>query len=185
MLKLHVIIASTRPGRLGLAVGTWAHGFAQRHGKFDVRLVDLAEVNLPMLDEPKHPRLRQYEHDHTRAWSAIVAEADAYTIVTPEYNHSPPPPLLNAMDFVYHEWSYKPVSFVGYGGLAGGARAIQAVKLTATALKMMPMFEAVNIAFVTQHIEAGAFKPTPAHETAATAMLDELHRWAVALKTMR
>jgi NAD(P)H-dependent FMN reductase len=185
MLKLHVIIGSTRPGRLGLPVGTWAHGFAQSHGKFETRLVDLAEVNLPIFDEPRHPRLKQYEHAHTRAWSAIVAEADAYLFVTPEYNYSAPPSLLNAIDFVYHEWSYKPVAFVSYGGIAGGARAVMMLKQLSTSVKMMPMFEGVGVPFFTQQIENGVFKPTAAQETAATAMLDELLRWAGALKTLR
>jgi NAD(P)H-dependent FMN reductase len=185
MLKLHIIIASTRPGRLGPPIGTWFHAFAGKHDKFAVRLIDLAEVKLPLFDEPRHPRLRQYEHDHTRAWSATVAEADAYVFVTPEYNYSAPPSLVNALDFVYHEWHYKPVGFVSYGGIAGGTRAVQMLKLTVTGLKMMPLMEGVQIPFFTQHIEGGVFKPTPQHETAATAMLDELARWAGALKTLR
>jgi NAD(P)H-dependent FMN reductase len=96
MLKLHVVLTSTRPGRACLPIGTWFHAFAQRHGKFDVQLVDLAVVNLPPLDEPRHPRLGQYEHAHTKAWSATVSAADAFVFVTPEYNYGSPPALLNA-----------------------------------------------------------------------------------------
>jgi NAD(P)H-dependent FMN reductase len=185
MPKLHVIIGSTRPGRVGLDVGKWFFGFAERHAKFQVRLVDLAEVNLPLFDEPRHPRLRQYEHAHTKAWSAVVAEADAYVFVTPEYNYNPPPSLTNALDFVYHEWSYKPASFVSYGGIAGGARAVQALRLTLVSLKVVPMLETLPIPFVTQHIEAGVFKPTEAHEKGATVLLDELFKWAGALQALR
>ena len=150
-----------------------------------MRLVDLAEVKLPFLDEPKHPRLQQYEHGHTKAWSATVAEADAYVFVTPEYNYGPPPALVNALDFVFREWHYKPVGFVSYGGIAGGTRAVQILKLVVTAMKMMPLPEAVAIQFVTQHMEAGAFKPTTAHQTAAGVMLDELLRWSGALQSLR
>lgn len=186
MLKLQVIIASTRPGRMGLTIGRWFHGFAERQGKLDARLVDLAEVNLPLLDEPKHPRFRQYQQPHTKAWSATVAEADAYVFVTPEYNYSAPPALMNALDFLFHEWAYKPVGFVSYGGVAGGTRAVQMLKLTVTGLRMMPLPEGVTIPFFSQHLDpAGAFKPTEAHETAAATMLDELLRWAEALKTLR
>src|SRR3954469_8832993 len=130
MLKLHVIIASTRPGRVGLPIGNWFEGAARRHGKLEVRLVDLAEVRLPMFDEPRHPRFQQYEHAHTKAWSTIVAEADAFVFVTPEYNYSAPPSLLNALDYVFREWHYKPVGLVSYGGMAGGTRAAQMLKLT-------------------------------------------------------
>src|SRR3954467_4525184 len=146
-LKLQVLIASTRPGRVGGKIGAWAFEAAKKHGKFDVELVDLVEVNLPIFDEPKHPRLRQYEHEHTKRWSAIVERADAFVFVTPEYNFGPPPSLLNAMDFLYVEWNYKPVAFVSYGGMSGGVRAVQVAKNTATTLKMAPLYEAVNIPF--------------------------------------
>jgi NAD(P)H-dependent FMN reductase len=185
MLKLHVIIGSTRPGRMGLPIGRWFHGYAQRHGKFEVRLVDLAEVNLPFLDEPKHPRLRQYEHEHTKAWSATVAAADAYAFVTPEYNHSAPPALTNAIDFVYHEWGYKPACFVGYGGIAGGSRSVQMLRLTLLAAKVVPILDAIYLPFAAQQIKDGAFAATEAQETASGAMLDELLRWTAALAPMR
>jgi NAD(P)H-dependent FMN reductase len=185
MDQLHVVIASTRPGRAGLPIGTWFHSFAEKHGKFRVRLVDLAEVNLPLFDEPKHPRLRQYEQAHTKAWSATITEADAFVFVTPEYNYSAPPTLLNALDFLFHEWHYKPVAFVSYGGIAGGTRSVQMLKSTVTALKMMPIPDAVTIPFFSQHLQGGAFKATETHEAAATAALDELVRWSGALKTLR
>jgi NAD(P)H-dependent FMN reductase len=183
--RLHVVIASTRPGRVGLPIGTWFHAFAQRHAKFEVRLVDLAEVNLPFIDEPKHPRFAQYEHAHTKAWSADVAAADAFVFVTPEYNYGAPPALLNAFDYLFHEWTYKPAGFVSYGGAAGGTRSVQMTKQVVTALKMMPMLEAVIVPFYAQHLEEGVFKATEVHEKAATIMLDELLRWTEALRPLR
>jgi NAD(P)H-dependent FMN reductase len=184
-LKLHVILASTRPGRAGEAVARWFHDFAAAEGVFEVRLVDLAEMNLPLMDEPEHPRLRRYQNAHTKAWSAIVDSADAFVIVTPEYNFGPPPSLLNALTYVYQEWNYKPVGFVSYGGISGGLRSVQMTKLTATTLKMVPLVEAVAIPFVNRHLENGRFVAEAAHEKSGREMLAELHKWGVALKGMR
>lgn len=185
MLKLHVIVASTRPGRIGLPIATWFLERAKAHGKFDVALVDLKEVNLPLLDEPKHPKMGQYEHAHTKAWSATVKAGDAFVFVTPEYNFSTSPALLNALDFLYSEWNYKPAAFVSYGGISAGLRAVQMTKQTLTTLNMMPIVEAVAIPFAMKQVEGGAFKANEANDKAATAMLDELLRWAEALAPMR
>jgi NAD(P)H-dependent FMN reductase len=187
MLSLQVIIASTRPNRAGIAVGEWFVVQAERHGAFAVEKVDLAAIALPMFDEPRHPRLRQYEHEHTRRWSEIVDRADAYVFVTPEYDHGAPPSLVNALDYLVHEWGYKPVGFVSYGGVSGGVRAVDMLKQIVTALKMMPMFESVIIPFFTQHLDRDRhlFAPPTVQEDAAVVMLNELLRWAAALKPMR
>ncbi len=185
MLNLHVVVCSTRPGRHGLAIANWFHGFAQKHGKFEARLVDLAEVNLPLFDEPHHPRLRQYTKEHTKSWSATVDAADAFAFVTPEYNFGTPPALVNALDYVLHEWAYKPAAFVSYGGTSGGLRGVQMTKQIVTALKMMPMAETVSLPFFSKHVEDGVFKADEAHERSATAMLDETLRWAGALEVLR
>ncbi len=105
MLKLGVVIASTRPGRVGPSVARWFEERARVHGKFEVQLVDLQEVNLPVFDEPNHPRLAKYERAHSKAWSATVKGLDAFAFVTPEYNYGPPPALLNALNFLFHEWA--------------------------------------------------------------------------------
>lgn len=186
LLKLQVIISSTRPGRQGPAVARWFFEAARRHGSFDVELVDLAEVDLPLLDEPAHPRLREYLHDHTKRWSAKVDSADAFVFVTPEYNFSSPPALINALDYLVQEWNYKPVGFVSYGGASGGLRSVQMTKNIVTTLKMMPMLEAVHIPFFSQFIdEAGEFAAGEGHEKAAAGMLTELARWAEALQPLR
>jgi NAD(P)H-dependent FMN reductase len=187
VLSLHVVIASTRAGRMGPTVGNWFLEQAHRHAKFEVEAVDLAAVNLPLLDEPNHPRLRKYEHEHTKRWSATVDRADAFVFVTPEYNYGTPPSLVNALDYLHHEWQYKPVGFVSYGGVSGGTRSVQMTKQVVTALKMMPMFEAVTIPFFAQYVnkDTGAFAPGKVQEDAAVVMLDELLKWAEALKPMR
>jgi NAD(P)H-dependent FMN reductase len=186
MLKLHVVIASTRPGRVGPVIGQWFHEFAVSHGKFEVELVDLADPQLPLMDEPAHPRLQKYEHQHTRNWSAKVEAADAFVFVTPEYNYSSPPALINALDYLYKEWNYKPVGFVSYGGISGGIRSVQMTKQIVTTLKMVPLVEAVAIPFFSQHMDdTGIFVPNELQTKSATDMLDELLRWAEALKPLR
>ncbi len=187
MPKLQVVIVSTRPGRVGPAIGSWFHDLAREHGGFEVELVDLAEVDLPLLDEPAHPRLRQYQNEHTKAWSARVESADAFAFVTPEYNHGTPPSLVNALDYLVQEWAYKPVGFVSYGGISGGTRSIQMTKLIVGALKMVPLVEGVIIPFFPQHLdkESGAFLPNDMHTASARTMLNELVRWEAALRTLR
>jgi NAD(P)H-dependent FMN reductase len=185
-LTLHTVICSTRPGRVGAAVARWFHGAVGAHGKFDGALVDLADFKLPLFDEPHHPILRKYQHAHTKAWSASVSAADAFAFVTPEYNYGPTPALVNALDYLYGEWNYKPCGFVSYGGAAGGVRGVQMTKLQVTAVKMMPMAEGVGIGPVAGMIDdKGGFTPNEMITKGATAMLEELHRWAVALKPMR
>ena len=184
-LTLHTVICSTRPGRVGLSVAQWFHEIARQHAAFDAKLVDLAEFNLPIYDEPKHPVLQQYEHEHTKRWSASVSAADAFVFVTPEYNYGPPPSLLNALNYVYKEWNYKPAAFVSYGGVSGGLRAVQVEKQTLTTLKMVPIVEAVVIQMVSQQMSEGRFTAKEVQEKSAKPMLDELARWAEALKSLR
>ena len=186
MSKLHIVIVSTRPGRQGPAIGKWFHGFAAQHGKFEAELIDLADFHLPVFDEPNHPRLKQYVHDHTKAWSASVSAADAFVFVTPEYNYGPPPSFVNALNYLSQEWRYKPAAFVSYGGVSGGTRAAQMEKLLLTTLKMVPMTEQVTLPFFNQFInDEGVFTANETHEKSAGEMLDELHRWTEALKPLR
>lgn len=185
-LKLHTIIGSTRPGRLGPSVARWFNDFAVKHGKFDATLVDLADFRLPIFDEPEHPMRQLYKHDHTKKWAASVSEADAIVFVTPEYNFSPPASLTNAISFLSKEWNYKPAGFVSYGGVSGGLRAVQQARLLASTLKMMPVPESVPIPMVFGLLdETGAFKPNELIETSAKTMLDEVYRWADALTPLR
>jgi NAD(P)H-dependent FMN reductase len=186
MPSLQIIIASTRPGRVGLPVAQWFQARAVAHGGFDVELVDLAEVALPFLDEPNHPRLRRYEHQHTKDWSAKIDAADAFAFVMPEYNYGFNAPLKNAIDFLNQEWRYKPVGFVSYGGVAAGTRAVQMAKQVVTTLKMTPVFEAVAIPFVRQFLDdEERLQANEVMEHAAVAMLDELVRVEATLRPLR
>jgi NAD(P)H-dependent FMN reductase len=183
---LRIIVGSTRPGRVGPAVADWIADRAREHGGFDVQVTDLAELNLPILDEPNHPRLRQYVHQHTKDWSEVVEGSDAFIFVTPEYNHGMGAALKNAIDYVYNEWHGKAAGIVSYGGVSAGTRATQMLKQVLASLKVVPVMEAVNIPFVRTHIdEDGRFKPTEAMEASATAMLDEVQRWTEAMRPLR
>lgn len=183
--RLNVIVVSTRPGRVGLPVATWFHQAAVDEGGFDAHLVDLMDFALPVYNEPAHPKLQKYTHEHTKRWSASVAAADAYVFVTPEYNYGPSPSLLNALNYVYAEWNYKPCAFVSYGGISGGLRAVQMTKQIVTTLKMMPIFEAVVVPMVAEQLKDGVFQPNAVQAEAATVLLKELRRWSVALATLR
>ncbi len=179
------MIASTRPGRVGRPVGDWFIDAAQDHGGFEVEVVDLLELNLPMMDEPNHPRFRNYTKDHTKAWSAIVEPADAFVFVTPEYNHSYTAPLKNAVDYLSQEWRHKALGFVSYGGIAAGTRAVQAFKPVAAAVMMLVAQNLVNIAWVHSKIEDGVFVEDADVRAAANAMLDELVHLDTGLSVLR
>lgn len=184
-MRLQVIVGATRPGRAGESVARWFYERAEALGIFELEWIDLAEVNLPIFDEPRHPRLGQYEHEHTKRWSETIDRGDAYVFVTPEYNHSPPAALLNAIDFLSKEWAYKPLGIVSYGGVAAGTRSAQMLKQIAVVLKMMPIPEAVAIPMFSQHLKEGKFTPGEVQEKAVEVMLRELRRWAEALATLR
>ena len=187
MPKLGVVVASVREGRAGLPIAQWFIDRARAHGGFDVTLIDLKAVKLPLMEEPHHPRLQKYQHDTTKAWSAMIAPIDAFVFVSAEYNYSTPPALVNALDHLYVEWNYKPAGLVTYGGISGGLRAAQMLKLTLMALKMVPINEAVPIPFFSQMIdkETGAFKPAETYDKGVVTMLDELKRWTSALAALR
>ncbi len=186
MPRLTVIIASTRPGRAGAVIAPWIIDTAREHGAFDVEEADLAEIDLPMMDEPAHPRLGQYEHRHTKDWSARIAASDAFVVVMPEYNYGFTAPIKNAIDYLHREWAYKPMGFVSYGGVSAGTRAVQMLKQVVTTLRITPVFEAVSIPFFSQFIsDDGVLQPNEVMRDSATAMLDELARVEAALRPLR
>ncbi|HTT30176.1 MAG TPA: NAD(P)H-dependent oxidoreductase [Solirubrobacteraceae bacterium] len=180
-----IVIASTRPGRGGWPVAQWFISRAGEHGGFDVEVVDLVEFKLPLLDEPNHPRLRQYVNPHTQQWSEKVDASDAFVFVTPEYNHGYPASLKNAIDFLHHEWRYKPVGFVSYGGVAAGTRSVEQLQQVVTAVKLYPLIEQVNIPFYQQFIDDGVLRANDVMEQAAGALLDQLVTMEAVLRPLR
>ena len=137
-LRLNVIVTSVRPGRNGPKVGKWVADFARKNSDFEVEFVDLADYELPMLDEPNHPMMQDYQHEHTKRWSEVNAKADAFVFVSPEYNYFPAASTVNAIQTLHKEWHKKPVGLVGYGGVSGGMRAMQSAKILMTTVSMMP-----------------------------------------------
>ena len=186
MIRLKILITSTRPGRVSPLFAGWIECLAKTLPAFDVEILDLAKVNLPFLDEPEHPMKRLYTQDHTKAWSKTIDNADAFVVIATEYNYGFTAVFKNAIDYLFHEWKHKPVAFVGYGGVAGGSRSIQMMKPVLTALNMMPISEAVYLPFYRQFVDAsGQFKPTEEQNKAALTMLAALEKWAIALEPMR
>ncbi len=184
--RLAILATSTRPGRQGIAVAEWFREAAEKHGAFDVDFVDLAEVDLPFLDEPNHPRLRQYTHQHTRDWSARVAAADAFAFVIPEYDYAMPATLLNALQTLSREWAYKPVGFVSYGGVSAGLRSAQMTRGVAASLKMFTLAEGVSLPMFTQFLDdEGRVHPNEVMSDSAVVVLDELAKVEAALRPLR
>jgi NAD(P)H-dependent FMN reductase/GNAT superfamily N-acetyltransferase len=170
------VVGSTRPGRVGPVVANWFASEAERHQFFEVRILDLAMIALPLLDEPEHPSNGIYAHDHTRRWSEMVAGADAFVFVTTEYNRGVPAPLKNALDYLYTEWRDKPAAVVSYGMTSMGLRAAESLRQTISALGMLPVPELVAIA-LRQRIDAhGQIDPDTSMTSGAQAMLDALAR---------
>ncbi len=181
---LQVVIASTRPGRIGPAFARWFVARAEQHGEFEIEVVDLAEVALPFMDEPHHPRLARYQHQHTKDWSATVSRADAFVFVTPEYNYGYNAVLKNALDYLHNEWADKALGFVSYGGVAAGTRSVQQLKQVVSALRMVSVVEAVNVPFAAQFLDdAREVRPNDVMNSSADAMLTELARMTSRLRS--
>lgn len=175
MSTLKIVIASTRPGRLGAPIGHWLAERARAQGSFDrVEVLDLAEIDLPVFDEPHHPKTGTYLHPHTKAWSATVDEADALVFVSPEYNGFPPATLLNAVTYLHAEWTGTPLGVLTYGAGGGGARARQQLELLGSYLKMPVAGSNFGLPNVFGQVADGVFTPAEGNAEAAAALVDEL-----------
>ena len=184
MIRIAIILGSTRPGRKGEAVAKWVYEIAQKRSDADFELVDVKDFNLPLLDEPVSPIMGQYTHQHTKDWSAKIASFDAYVFVTPEYNHATSGALKNAIDFLFREWNDKAAGFVSYGG-AGGARAVEQLRLVMAEVQIATVRNQVLLSLFTDFENFSVFKPAPQHEKSVNAMLDQVIAWGGALKTLR
>ncbi|MCO6496892.1 MAG: NAD(P)H-dependent oxidoreductase [Chitinophagaceae bacterium] len=184
--KLKVIITSTREHRAGIAVANWFVEKVKAYPGFETEVLDLKEINLPMMHEPNHTKLRKYVYDHTKEWSKKIDEADAFVFVMPEYNYGMPPAMLNAIDYLMHEWKYKPAGLVSYGGISGGLRSAQMSKQVLTTVKIMPMSEGIAIPFFINFInDEGVFEPIELVNESYNILMDELMRWTKGLHYMR
>jgi len=184
MIRTAIIIGSTRPNRNGEAVARWVFDIARKRADAEFELVDLRDFNLPLLDEPIPPAMGQYSKDHTKAWSAKIGSFDAFVFVTPEYNHSTSGALKNALDFIYREWNNKSAGFVSYGS-AGGARAVEQLRLIMAELQIADVRAQVMLSLFTDFENMSVFKPDPRHEKSVNTMLDQVIEWGKALKSLR
>jgi NAD(P)H-dependent FMN reductase len=184
MLKIAIIIGSTRPGRNGAAVADWVFEIAKKRNDAEYELVDIADYNLPLLDEPIPPAMGQYTKPHTQVWSAKIASFDGYVFVTPEYNHATSGALKNAIDFLAGEWNNKAAGFVGYGSL-GGSRAVENLRLIMSELQVAHVRAQVALSLITDFENYSVFKPAPYQEATVNTMLDQVIAWSGAMKTLR
>ncbi len=175
MPHIQVILGSTRQGRAGDKVAGWFMQHASTHPDFTAELVDLVGWPLPFFDAPVPPAMQEPQDPQTVAWSAKVSAADAYVLVTPEYNHGYPAVLKNALDHVVRAWRHKPVGFVGYGGPGAGIRAVEQLRQVVIELEMVPSRHQVAIPNVYMAFDATGRLTSPAGpDRQAAAVLDEL-----------
>ena len=184
MIRIAIIIGSTRPGRNGEAVAKWVYETAQKRSDAEFELVDIKDFNLPLLDEPVPPMMGQYSKPHTKTWATKIGSFDAYVFVTPEYNHGISGALKNAIDFLFAEWNNKAAGFVSYGG-ASGARAVEQLRLVLAEVQMATVRNQVLLSMYTDFENFSVFKPDSRKEASVNDMLDQLIAWAGALKMLR
>jgi len=184
MLKVGIIVGSTRPGRKAEAVARWVHEIARKRTDADFEVVDVQDFNLPLLDEPVPPSMGQYSKPHTKAWAAKIDSFDAFVFVTPEYNHGTSGALKNAIDFLFAEWNNKAAGFVGYGG-AGGVRAVEHLRLVMAEVQVATVRNQVALSLFTDFENFTVFKPAVRQEKSVNAMLDQVTSWGGALKALR
>lgn len=182
---LTIIVASIRDGRQGRAVGDWVIAEATKHDGFEVRDADLKVINLPLMTEPNHPRMKNYTQEKTWEWSRMIEDSDGIVFVMPEYNHSLSAPLANAIDYLSQEWGNKPALIVSYGGVSGGHRAAQALRPRLNALGMITMPAQVALPFFTEHIEDGVFAGYESANNSLRDGLNALQKWHGILAPLR
>jgi NAD(P)H-dependent FMN reductase len=184
MLKVGIIVGSTRPGRKAEAVAKWAYDLLKSRKDAEFEIVDIADYKLPLLDEPVPPLMGQYSKAHTKTWSAKIASLDAFIFVTPEYNHSTSAALKNAIDFLFHEWNDKAAGFIAYGS-AGGVRAVEHLRLVMGEIKVADVRAQVMLSLFNDFEAFTTFKPHEQHDKTVHAMADDLIAWGGALKWLR
>ncbi|ADI12537.1 NADPH-dependent FMN reductase [Streptomyces bingchenggensis BCW-1] len=186
MIKIGIILGSTRPGRKGEQVARWVHGAAARRSDAEFEVIDLLDHPLPHLDESASAAVSpgRHQHEHTRAWADAIASFDGFVMVTPEYNHSIPAVLKNAIDYLHAEWNNKAVGFVSYGGV-GGARAVEQLRLICGALQMADVAPQVTLSLRTEFENFATFKPGAHSATALDTLLDQVVAWSTALAPLR
>jgi NAD(P)H-dependent FMN reductase len=191
-MKLQIIVGSTRQTRAADKVVPWIASRAAQHAEFETEVLDLRDWQLPMFSEhfgtigdPSDPT---YSDEIVRRWNRKIAEADAYLIVTPEYNHSVPGELKNAIDSVFVSFAFrnKPMAFAGYSaGVGGGIRAVEHLNQIATEVEAVPLRSTVVLPFVDKAFTDDGEPVDPTTEVSLQIALDDLAWWATALGAAR
>jgi NAD(P)H-dependent FMN reductase len=184
MLRIAIIVGSTRPGRKADSVAQWVFNLANKRTDAEFEIVDIQDFGLPLLDEPVPPSMGQYSKPHTKAWAAKIASFDAFVFVTPEYNHGIPGALKNAIDFLFAEWNNKVAGFVAYGSM-GGARSVEHLRLVMAEVMVATVRSQVALSLSTDFENYTTFKPDSRHESSLKIMLDQVIVWGGALKALR
>ena len=184
MLKIGIIVGSTRPGRRAPEIAEWVLKFAKERTDAEFEIVDIKDFNLPLLDEAIPPSLDKYQNAHTKAWAAKIASFDGFVFVTPEYNHSISGALKNAIDFIFKEWNDKAAGFVSYG-TTGGARAVEHLRGIAAEIMIADVRAHVSLSLFTDFVNFGDFTPAEYHTAQVKTMLGQLVAWAEAMKGVR
>lgn len=184
MIKIGIIIGSTRPGRNSEAVAKWVYQLASTRKDAEFEIVDIKDYDLPLLDEAVPASMHQYEHEHTKKWAEKIGSLDAFIFVTPEYNHAPTGALKNAIDYLYAEWNNKAAGFVSYGS-AGGVRAVEQLRQIMGEIQVADVRAQVQLSLFTDFENFSVFKPGEYQEATLHAMIDQLVAWGEALKTIR
>lgn len=185
MIKVGIIVGSTRPGRKGETVAKWVLEIANKRGDAEYELVDIASYDLPLLDEPMPASMGKYQNAHTLAWAAKIKEMDAFVFVTPEYNHGTSAALKNAIDYLYAEWNNKAAGFVSYGASAAGGRAVENLRPIMAELQIADVRAQVMLSLFNDFKNFSVFEPAPHQAGAVNAMLDQVVLWGKALKSVR
>jgi NAD(P)H-dependent FMN reductase len=191
MIRIAIVVGSTRPGRRADQVARWVLAEARRREAQGVEyeLVDLAEADLPLLDEPVPAAIGGYHHEHTRRWAQTITAYDGFVFVTPEYNHAMPAALKNAIDYLFAEWNDKAAGFVSYG-LNGGVRAVEQLRLTLAEVKVACVRSQVALSLfddfaIDDMAEPGTFAAAARHRPILDRLLEELTAWAGAFQPLR
>ena len=184
MIRIGIILGSTRPNRNGEQVARWVYDVASRRSDAEFELVDLRDYPLPHLDEPLPPAMGQYQNEHTRQWADKIASFDGFVMVTPEYNHSTSGVLKNAIDYLYAEWNNKAVGFVSYGSV-GGARAVEHLRLVAGELQLADVRQQVALSLLTEFENFSVLKPGDYSLASLNTLLDQVIAWSTVLAPLR
>lgn len=186
MLRVGIIIGSTRPTRVGDQVGKWVYEQAKNSGKAEFELVDIKDYDLPLLNEKKTAAEgpQNYEHEYTKRWSKKIQSFDCFIFVTPEYNHGVPASLKNALDYLYEEWNDKVCGFVGYGS-ASGFRVVESLRLICAELQMATVRNQVALNLSTDFENYTKFRPVSSHEKKLFKLIGDVVNWGQAMKSMR